>query len=131
MKTLDDFLSELPEDEQAEIEARARELIAQEMTLQQVRKARRFTQQQLAQSLGIGQDGISRLEHRTDLLISTLRSYIEAMGGSLKLVAEFPGMAPVMISSIGDEGPAENRPDTSAEPQASRAPTLPIDAPRE
>ena len=59
------------------------------MALQQVRKARHLTQEQMARALKVGQDSISRMERRSDLMISTLRSYIEAMGGTLKIVAEF------------------------------------------
>ena len=55
----------------------------------------------MAQALNISQDGVSRLEKRSDLLLSTLRSYIEAMGGKLRLVAEFPGRAPVVIAGVG------------------------------
>ncbi len=72
-----------------EIEGRAAELIAEEMSLRD-RQALKLTQERLAEALGIGQDGVSRLEKRSDLLISTLRSYVEAMGGSLSIVAEFP-----------------------------------------
>ena len=72
------------------VEARAAQLIAEEMTLQELRRARKVTQQNIARSLHIGQDGVSKIEQRSDLLISTLRKTIEAMGGNLSLVAEFP-----------------------------------------
>ena len=54
----------------------------------------------MAQVLGIGQDSVSRLEQRSDLLISTLRGYVEALGGRLSLVAEFPNQEPVILSGI-------------------------------
>ena len=57
-------------------------------------------QEKMADELGIGQDGISRLEKCSDLLISTLRGYVEAMGGKLRLVAEFPNRPPVMLSGL-------------------------------
>jgi hypothetical protein len=61
----------------------------------------------VAKTLGITQDSVSRLEKRSDLLLSTLRKTVEAMGGSLSLVAEFPDRAPVVLSGIaGDEGKA-------------------------
>jgi transcriptional regulator with XRE-family HTH domain len=82
------------------IEARAAELIAEEMSLRDLRQALKLTQDRIAETLGIGQDGVSRLEKRSDLLISTLRSYVEAMGGSLSLVAEFPDREPVVLSGI-------------------------------
>ena len=53
--------------------------------------------------LGISQDGISKLEKRSDLLLSTLRKTVEAMGGSLSLVAEFPDRSPVVLSGIAEE----------------------------
>ncbi len=82
------------------IEARAAELIAEEMSLQDLRKALTLTQARIAETLGIGQDSVSRLEKRSDLLLSTLRSYIEAMGGSLSLIAEFPNREPVNLSGL-------------------------------
>jgi transcriptional regulator with XRE-family HTH domain len=82
------------------ISARAKELLAEEMTLVELRKAHKLTQQRLAESLGIGQEQISRLEQRSDLLLSTLRSYVEAMGGKLTIVAEFPEHKPVVLSGI-------------------------------
>jgi len=82
------------------IERRAAELAAEEMSLRELRKAHGLAQQRLAETLGIGQEGVSRLEKRSDLLLSTLRSYIEAMGGRLSLIAEFPGRDPVMLSGL-------------------------------
>ena len=82
------------------IEARAAELIAEEMSLQDLRKALTLTQARIAETLGIGQDSVSRLEKRSDLLLSTLRGYIEAMGGSLSLIAEFPNREPVSLSGL-------------------------------
>jgi len=56
----------------------------------------------MARQLGISQDGISRLEKRSNLLLSTLRNYVEAMGGNLRLVAEFPDQPPVMLTGFAD-----------------------------
>jgi len=82
------------------IEARAAELIAEEMSLRDLRKALTLTQKRIAETLGIGQDSVSRLEKRSDLLLSTLRSYIEAMGGRLSLIAEFPDREPISLSGL-------------------------------
>lgn len=76
------------------------ELMAEEMTLRELRKAQKLTQERIAETLGIGQDQVSRLEQRSDLLLSTLRSYVEAMGGSLTIVAKFPDRKPVEISGL-------------------------------
>ena len=54
----------------------------------------------MAEVLGIGQDSVSRLEQRSDLLISTLRGYVEAMGGRLSLIAEFPNQDPVVLVGL-------------------------------
>jgi transcriptional regulator with XRE-family HTH domain len=85
------------------VEARAAQLIAEEMTLQELRQARKLTQVRMAKALGITQEGVSRLERRSDLLLSTLRKAVEAMGGNLSLVAEFPDRAPVLLSGIADD----------------------------
>ena len=82
MRTLND-VGRLPPARRAKVEARARELIAEEMTLQDIRRAQKLTQEQIAKALNIGQDSISRLEKRTDMMLSTLRSYVEAMGARL------------------------------------------------
>ena len=82
------------------IEVRAAELVAQEMTLRELRQALTLTQTRIAETLGIGQDGVSRLEKRSDLLLSTLRGYVEAMGGHLSLIAEFPDQEPVSLSGL-------------------------------
>jgi DNA-binding XRE family transcriptional regulator len=82
------------------IEKRAAKLIAEEMTLQELRRAREMTQVRMAKNLGIAQKQISEIEKRTDMHISTLRRSIEAMGGKLSLVAEFPDRKPVVLAGI-------------------------------
>ena len=69
--------------------ARAKKII-EEMPLQQLRNARQMTQTRLAEVLEMDQGNISKLEQRTDMYLSTLRSYIEAMGGVLEIRALFP-----------------------------------------
>jgi transcriptional regulator with XRE-family HTH domain len=87
------------------VEARAAELIEEEMTLRELRAARQLTQVRMAKALGITQDSVSRLERRSDLLLSTLRKAVQAMGGNLSLVAEFPDRAPVVLSGIAGDDP--------------------------
>ena len=82
------------------VEVRAAQLITEEMSLRELRQARKLTQTRMAKTLGVSQDSISRLEKRSDLLLSTLRKTIEAMGGSLFLVAKFPDRDPVVLSGI-------------------------------
>jgi transcriptional regulator with XRE-family HTH domain len=99
-RTLDEVISGLPLDQQLDIEARTAQLIEEEMTLRDLRKAHELTQTRMAEALHISQDGVSRIETRSDFLLSTLRSYVEAMGGKLRLIAEFPDRRPVTISGL-------------------------------
>lgn len=102
MITLSQRMKELSPARRKKIETRAAELVSEEMTLQELRRARKLTQVRMAKALRITQDGVSRLERRTNLLLSTLRKSVEAMGGSLTLIAEFPDREPVAISGIAD-----------------------------
>ena len=109
--TLNDKMKKLSGARRRKIDARAAQLIAEEMSLRDLRKARKLTQKRIAKVLNLGQDGISRLEKRSDLLISTLRNYIEAMGGRLSLVAEFPDRKPVILAGLAvmDTKPSSTR----------------------
>ncbi|NNM59598.1 MAG: XRE family transcriptional regulator [Legionellales bacterium] len=73
------------------------------MPLQELRQARHFSQQGLAELLSTKQANLSRIERRTDMYISTLRSYIEAMGGELDIIARFPE-GEVHINQFNDIG---------------------------
>lgn len=98
--SLDEMLAKLGTERRRKIEERAAELIAEEMTLRELRKARELTQVRVARKLGISQDAVSRLEQRSDVLLSTLRRTVEAMGGTLSLIAKFPDRSPVELSGI-------------------------------
>ena len=87
------------------VEGRAAELIAEEMSLRDLRKARRLTQAGVAKVLGVSQDSISRLEKRSDLLLSTLRKTVKAMGGEVRIVAEFRDRAPVVLCDLSEDRP--------------------------
>ena len=100
MKTLTERIGKLPEARRKKVEERARALIAEEMSLQDLRKARKWTQVRVAKELGINQENVSRIEKRSDLLLSTLSGYVEAMGGTLRLVAEFPDRPPIALTGI-------------------------------
>jgi hypothetical protein len=105
MTNLERIRKELSPARRKKIAARATQLIAEEMTLQELRRARMLTQVRMAKALNIGQDGVSKLEKRADLMISTLRKAVEAMGGSLSLMVEFPDRAPVVLSGIAEAEP--------------------------
>ena len=102
---VEDKIAALDPARRRKVEERAAELIAEEMTLRDLRKARQLTQVSVARQLGISQDGVSRLEQRSDLLLSTLRKTVEAMGGRLSLVARFPDSPPVELTGIAETPP--------------------------
>ena len=90
MSTLQDKIAKLSPERRERVLARGQELIAEEMTLRELRLALDMTQEQLADLLETGQHGISRLERRNDMKLSTLENYVSALGGELKIVASFP-----------------------------------------
>jgi DNA-binding XRE family transcriptional regulator len=100
---VDDIIKGLSPAQRKKVEARAAQLIAEEMTLRELRHARKLTQVRMAKTLGITQDSVSRLEKRSDLLLSTLRKTVQAMGGKLSLVAEFRDRPPVILAGIAGE----------------------------
>lgn len=105
-----DKIKKLSPAQRTKVEARAAVLMAEEMTLRELRKARRFTQVRMADALGITQDGVSRLEKRSDVLLSTLRRTVEAMGGNLSLVAKFPNRPPVVLFGFPEGSAPRKRP---------------------
>ena len=100
-RSLQDKLATLDPDRRARIEVEAARLHTEYLTLRELRKAKALTQVQLAETLGIQQATVAKYERQSDLLLSTLSSYVAAMGGKLRLVAEFPNRHPVAIA-LGD-----------------------------
>jgi ribosome-binding protein aMBF1 (putative translation factor) len=90
----------MPPESRARAEARTQRLLA-EMPLNELRQARGLSQKMLAEALHIQQPAIAKIEKRTDMYISTLRSHIEAMGGQLDVIARFPDGS-VRINTFDD-----------------------------
>lgn len=103
-RTLADKLQQLPAARRRKVEARATELVAEEMSLRDLRKAMNRTQLEVARVLKVGQDTVSRYEQRSDMLLSTLQGYVQAMGGELDLVVTFPDRKPVKLKSLREFG---------------------------
>jgi len=101
-RTLNQKLDEFPEARRERILAEVDRLQAEYLTIQELRKARRLTQAQLAEVLNIRQATVAQMERRSDLMLSTLRRHVEAMGGKLTLTVEFPDRAPVSLEGLGD-----------------------------
>jgi transcriptional regulator with XRE-family HTH domain len=102
---VNEIIRRLSPAERKKVEGRAAEIIAEEMSLRDLRRARKLTQARVAKTLGITQDSVSRLEKRSDLLLSTLRRAVKAMGGNIRIVAEFPDRAPVVLSELSEDDP--------------------------
>lgn len=98
-----DKIGKLNAAQRKKVEDRATELKAEEMSLRDLRKARKLTQARVAKVLGVTQDSVSRLEKRSDLLLSTLRKTVKAMGGDVRIIAEFPDRAPVTLSELSED----------------------------
>src|SRR5271154_3078425 len=101
-RPLNEKIAELPASRREKVEARAAELIAEEMSLRELRRAMGKTQAKVAADLGVGQDSVARYEQRTDMLISTLSEFVHKVGGTLELTARFPNRNPVKIKGFGE-----------------------------
>jgi DNA-binding XRE family transcriptional regulator len=88
------------------IEAHKSEL-REQMSLAELRHARRLTQETLGQTLNVGQSAVAKMENRADIYVSNLRRYIEAMGGVLEIVAHFPD-GDVQITNFADIEPVSS-----------------------
>ena len=110
MTRLAERMDKLPKARRKKVEERTKVLIAEEMSLRDMRKTRKRTQARVAEELGINQENVSRIEKRSDLLLSTLSGYVEAIGGKLRVVAEFPDRPPIVLTGLAaldkDDPPA-------------------------
>jgi transcriptional regulator with XRE-family HTH domain len=96
------FMDRFTVDERAEIDAHAQTLIADEMSLRELRKAMGKTQAQLARKLKKPQATVSRIERQSDMLISTLDHVVRALGGRVRILAELPGRRPLYLTGLAD-----------------------------
>ena len=115
MTTLKEAMDKLPAARRRQVEAQAQTHIAEEMSRRDLYKALGQTRATIAEHLGIDQENVSQLEQHSDLLLSTLRSCVEAMGGKLSLVAQFPDRPPVALKGIAafdEQFPAAKTPDS-------------------
>ena len=101
-KTLREKMASLPAGRRARIEAEAKKLVAEELSLRELRKAFALTQAELAEFARHWTRRSFRIERRADILVSTLRRFIASMGGELELVARFPDRPPVHIAHLED-----------------------------
>ena len=100
--TLKKVLDSLPPKRRAEIDRRYEELVNEVESLKELRRLSKLSQAKIAKTLKISQPAISKIEKQTDMYLSTLRSYVEAMGGELDVVVRLPDRGPVKIRSLED-----------------------------
>ena len=98
-KSFNTLREKMTPDRRLKVATRTEELLA-DLPLQEIRHARQLSQEEVARRLKVNQAAVSKVEHRADLYISTLRKHIEAMGGVLILHAEFPE-GRYQINSLG------------------------------
>lgn len=100
-RSLDELMSELAPARRATVEARTTELIGEVEGLKAFRQLAERSQEQMAESLGIKQPSVHKIERQTDLYLSTLRRFVEAAGGSLELRVELPGKGVLHLTGVG------------------------------
>ena len=101
-RKLDDVLAALPEDRRERVEARFEELRGEVEGLGELRRAAGKAQAEIATTLNIKQPSVSKIEKQADMYLSTLKSYVEAIGGELDLIVRLPSRAPLRIERLGD-----------------------------
>jgi transcriptional regulator with XRE-family HTH domain len=99
---LQDIWDNLPSERKKNIEARAGARIKAYRSLQELRSAAGLTQEKVSEALNMPQGNVSRLERNSDMLLSTLQKYVEAVGGKLSLTIELPNQPPIALTGLGD-----------------------------
>lgn len=98
----EEVLAKLPKERQERIAKRAAELHREIEGLKELRLLAERSQEQIAQTLGIKQPSVLKIERQTDLYLSTLRRFVEAAGGTLELRVELPGKGTMHLTGIGE-----------------------------
>jgi hypothetical protein len=104
-RSLNEVISSLPRDQQKQIEARYQELKQEVEGLRELRQIAGKAQADIASALNIKQPSVSKIEKQTDMYLSTLRSYVEAVGGKLELTVKLPKRPAMCIHHLGEEAP--------------------------
>lgn len=102
VRSLNDMLAELPPERQARVEARYQELKQEIEGLRELRQIAGKAQLEIAETLNIKQPSVSKIEKQADMYLSTLRSYVEAVGGKLELVVKLPHHPALHLQRLGD-----------------------------
>lgn len=103
-RSLNDIIAALPPEEQAAIDARYQDMKQEVEGLRELRQIAGKAQAEIASALNIKQPSVSQIERQTDMYLSTLRSYVEAVGGELELTVKLPERPALRIHQLGDAG---------------------------
>jgi transcriptional regulator with XRE-family HTH domain len=101
-RSLDAVLDALPESRRREIDARYRELVSELESLKALRRDLGISQEKIAEAMGMTQPAVSKVENEADMLVSTLRKYVEALGGELDVIIRLPHREPIRLKSFCD-----------------------------
>lgn len=101
-RNLNQVLADLPADRRARVDARYREMKAEIESLRELRRAAGKAQADVASALKIKQPSVSKIEQQTDMYLSTLRSYVQAIGGELDLVVRLPKRPALRLQRLSD-----------------------------
>ena len=104
-RKLRDRVAALPPERRQRVEARRDEILAHVDALRDLRERLGKPQRVMAEQLGMSQPAVSKMEHQTDMTLSALRAYVEALGGRVDIVVDLPGHAPVRLESLADLEP--------------------------
>ena len=102
VRTLKQVMDALPPKRRAEIERRFEELVNEVESLKELRRLSERSQAKIAKTLKISQPAVSKIERQTDMYLSTLRSYVEAIGGELDVIVRLPNRRPIKVKSLED-----------------------------
>jgi predicted transcriptional regulator len=102
VRTLQEVLDALPAEERADIDRRFVELVNEVESLKELRRLSAMSLAKIAETLKISQPAVSKIEKQTDMYLSTLRGYVEAMGGELDVIIRLPNRGPVKVRSLED-----------------------------
>ena len=122
-RSLDEVVAALPEARRARVEARAEELRDGVESLSELRRVAGKAQIEIAAALNVKQPSVSKIEKQADMYLSTLRSYVEAIGGELELIVRLPSHAPLRLERLGDVSRSTEASDARRAKRRSKAKT--------
>jgi transcriptional regulator with XRE-family HTH domain len=120
-RSLNQIIAELPREKQERIEARYQELRQEVEALRELRKIAGKAQADVAAALNVRQPSVSKIEQQADMYLSTLRSYVEAVGGKLELTVKLPARSSFILRNLGDVSARGEAPHREAGHRRKRA----------